>query len=65
MLFEKLKFLPPQDLLSLRFWSNFGPIYPMKESDIKKIKYIWGKKIYPSRYPNIQKSEPYLVPILN
>ena len=36
----------------------------MKESEINKSK-ILNEKIYPSGYPNIKKSEPYLVPILN
>ena len=36
----------------------------MKESEIEKSKYC-KEKIYPLGYPNIQKSERYLVPILN
>ena len=42
-----------------------GPIYPRKECKIAKSKNFSMKKIYPSGYPNMQKSRLYLVSILN
>ena len=64
-LFEKLKFLRPQNVLKVcTFGPTLGPIYPMKNSEIAKSKYF-KKKIYPSGYPNIQKFRLYPVSIFN
>ena len=56
--FKKVKFLRPQDVLKDCFLgSTFAPIYPMKKSKIEKVS-TFQENIYPSGYPNIQKSEP-------
>ena len=56
--FKKVKFLRPQDVLKDCFFGpTFAPIYPMKKSKIEKVS-TFQENIYPSGYPNIQKSEP-------
>ena len=58
-------FLRPQDELKVSVfsatWAQFIPWRSPKSTKVN----ILNEKIYPLGYPNIQKSEPYLVPILN
>ena len=65
---EKFKFLQKQEIpkiytFGLHVWSSFDPFSPLKMTEIKKTKYFQDK-IQPSGCPNIAKSKPYLLSIL-